>query len=290
MGIREGYPRLRRRFGRLMAYVQLCRPFTLVAPVMAGLFGVLAPVAEPSPGHVVTAVYVGLTLALAQACGQCINQYADVELDRVVKPYRPLPSGAISREEAMGVAWLLAIFSVGRAFTIGTPFGLVTLALIFFAVFYSLSPLSPRRVNPFLNVGWTAVSRGLIPALAVWSVYGDPRGALHYAAFAFLWCLALQGTKDIGDSEGDRMFGIRTIANSYGARGFLVYAAAVSSAMYVYAYLFVPVMLALIPLTAVALIGLRRQVAGVENNLSWVCFYLGLGLTYVLMFLSGRLG
>jgi len=147
-GIVEGYPKLRRRFGKFVGYIQLVRPFTLLAPLLAGIFGVLTPVKNFSLEHLTTAVYVGLTLALLQASGQVINQYADSELDKLIKPYRPIPSGLVTREEALGLAWLLAIFSIGRAFTISTFFGLIGLTLLFFAVFYSLAPFSPRKVHP----------------------------------------------------------------------------------------------------------------------------------------------
>jgi hypothetical protein len=45
-------------------------------------------------------------------------------------------------------------------------------------------------------------------------------------------------------------------------------------------------MLLLIPVSLVALLGLKRQVKGVENNLGWIAFYLGLSLFYILMFLE----
>lgn len=289
VGIVKGYPRISRRFGKLTAWIQLLRPFTLVAPFAAGLFGVLAPVNEIAFEHVVTAIYVGVTLALAQACGQCLNQYVDVELDKIIKPYRPLPSGLITREEALGLAWLLALFSIARAFTINTFFGLTTLTLIFFAVFYSMSPFSPRRVHPLLNTGWMAFSRGFLPMLATLTVYGNLNMAWPYSVLAFLWVLSLQGTKDVKDSEADRKFGIKTIPNMYGVRGFLVYAAIVKAAMYLYAVLYLPHMLVLTPLSITALLGLNRQLKGMENNLSWICFYLGISAIYLLIFLTSRL-
>jgi geranylgeranylglycerol-phosphate geranylgeranyltransferase len=290
MGITAGYPRLSRRFGKIMGYIQLCRVFTLVAPLVAGILGVLTPVKEITFANIVTATYVGVTLALAQACGQCLNQYADSELDKLIKPYRPVPSGLVTREEALGLSWLLAIFAVGRAFTIGTFFGLIVLVLLFFSVFYSLSPFSPRRVNPFLNTGWMAVSRGLLPIYAVISIYGSMENVWRYAVLAFLWVLAYQATKDIGDVEGDRKFGIKTIPNTYGLKGFLIYEASLTVIVFSFIYVFLPkIMLLLIPISLLALLGLRKQVKGAENNLGWVGFYSGLAFIYVLIFAYSRL-
>jgi len=287
-GIKRGYPRLRRYFGKFMAYLQLCRVFTLIAPFMAGIFGVLTPVRNVSLNHLITATYVGVTLALSQAAGQCLNQYADAELDKEIKGYRPIPSGLVSREEALGLSWLLAIFAIGRAFTISTFFGLTVLILMFFAVFYSLAPLSPRKVNPLLNTGWMAVSRGFIPMFAVLSVYGDLNKAWQYSILAFLWVLSLQGTKDIGDSEADRKFGIKTMPNSYGVRGLLVYAVIIQTVMYLYSCIYAPFMLVLIPISIISLVGMNKEVRGMENNLGWIMFYVGLSGIYLLMFVTER--
>jgi len=287
MGITGGYPRLSRRFGKVMGYIQLCRPFTLLAPLVAGVLGTLAPVRELTLANITTSIYVGVTLSLAQACGQCLNQYADSDLDRLIKPYRPIPSGLVSREEALGLSWLLALFAVGRSFTISVFFGLATLTLLFFSVFYSLSPFSPRRVNPFLNTGWMAVSRGFLPIYAVMSVYGSLEDVWRYALLGFLWVMAYQATKDINDAEGDKRFGIKTIPNTYGSRGFLIYSTLVTIIMYLYSIFFLPrIMLLLIPVSLVALLGLKRQVKGVENNLGWIAFYLGLALIFVLVFVA----
>jgi len=290
VGVVKGYPRLRERFGKLVGYIQLVRPFTLLAPLLAGIFGVLSPVTEITFRHVVTAIFVGVTLALAQGAGQCINQFADVELDKMVKPHRPIPSGLVSREEALGLSWLLAMFAVGRAFTISTFFGLTVLVLLFFAVFYSLAPFSPRRVHSVLNTGWMALSRGFMPMLAVWSVYGDLGKAWQYSVLAFLWVMGFQSTKDVPDSEGDMKFGVKTIPNSYGLKGQIIVMTVCTVLYILFALGFrVYVMLLIVPLAALGILTIRKQAQLIENTIAWGCFYLGLGLIYVLMFVGSRL-
>jgi len=290
VGVVKGYPRLRKRFGKLMGYVQLVRPFTLLAPLLAGIFGVLSPVEEITFRHVITAIYVGVTLAIAQGSGQCINQFADVELDKMVKPHRPIPSGLVSREEALGLSWLLTMFAVGRAFTISTFFGLTVLVLLFFAVFYSLAPFSPRRAHPVLNTGWMAFSRGFMPMLAVWSVYGDLSRAWQYSILAFLWVMGFQSTKDVPDSEGDKKFGVKTIPNSYGTKGQVAVMTICTVLYTLFALGFrAYVMLLVVPLAALGILTIRKQAQLIENTIAWGCFYLGLGLIYVLMFIGIRL-
>ena len=288
-GIRRGYPRLRTRFGKLAGYIQLCRVFTLMAPLLAGIFGVLTPVKDVSLQHFYTAIYVGITLALAQATGQVLNQYADAELDKIIKGYRAIPSGLVSREEALGLSWLLAIFAVARAFTISTFFGLVVLTLLFFAVFYSLAPLSPRKIHPVANAVWMAISRGFIPMFAVWSVFGELSKTWQYSLLAFTWVLGFQGSKDVVDVEGDRKFRIKTIPNAYGLRGLSVVmigctAAYTFLAVYFKAY----IMLLTVVLAALAILTTKKQSEFTENTYAWTAFYLGLALLYVLMFINER--
>ena len=257
--------------------------------MLAGIFGVLTPVKEITLDHFYTAIYVGVTLALAQGCGQCLNQYADWELDKLIKDYRPIPSGLVSKEESLGLSWLLAIFAVGRAFTISLFFGLVTLTLIFFAVFYSLAPLSPRRIHPLINTGWMAISRGFLPMFAVWSIYGDVNAAWEYSILAFLWVMGFQAAKDVPDVDGDVKFGIKTIPAAYGLRGLSVVmisctAAYVSLAIYFNKY----IMLSVIPLAILAVLTMKRQTELIENNISWATFYLGLAAQYLLIFINER--
>ena len=275
-GILEGYPRLRRYFGRLADYAALVRPFTLVAPLCVGH---LLTIASEGVAYSTLAkgIYIGITLALAQACGQAVNQVVDADLDKLAKPYRPIPSGRLTREEALGVAFLCAIAAMGRAFTVSTYFGLMTCLMLFFAVFYSLPPLSPRRVNPWLSLLWVSFSRGYLPIVAVMGPRGHP-----YALIALLWCVGWQGTKDIPDAEVDRRFGIKTVANTYGVDrlmglSLLGTLLAVATALHYRLDTF----LALIPLAVYGLANYTRRWRG-ENTVSWAVFYTGLALVPLL--------
>ena len=258
-----------------------------MAPLLAGLFGVLAPVKDLTFEYVKTAGFVGLTLALAQACGQCLNQYADADLDKIIKPYRPIPSGLVKRDEALGLGWLLALFAVGRAFTVSIFFGLVILTLLFFAVFYSIAPFSPRRVNPLLNTGWMAMSRGLLPMLAVWSVFGDLSWvAWSYSILAFLWVFGFQATKDVGDAEADKQFQIKTIPNTWGVKGLLATMGVCSILFGIFSIISGKfIMLILLGLGILAMLTVKKQATLTENSYGWTAFYAGLGFLYVLMFL-----
>ena len=287
-GIKESYPNI--KFRKIAYYIQLVRPFTLLAPVFAGMMGVLASAGKITADCFLTAIYVGLVLAILQASGQVMNQYADAELDKIVKPYRPIPKGLISREEALSFSLALAATGVFGAFSISLPFGLISLLILFFAMFYSLPPFSPRRVHPMAGVLWLAVSRGLIPVIAVWIIYGDILDSIPYGLIAFTWVLGFQSTKDVPDVEGDRMFGIKTVPSVYGKKGLLALMLASLTALVSFSVAFkIYLMLLLAPLAAAAILGHSKQSKYSENTVSWVCYYSGLAFFYVLLFFNEAL-
>jgi 4-hydroxybenzoate polyprenyltransferase len=262
--------------GRLKVYAALARPFTLAPALVVGLVLVLA-VEGLSLASLARGLFAGFALALAQGCGQIVNQIADRDLDRIVKPYRPIPQGLVSIDEALGLASLFSILAVACSLVVSTRFGLMICLLLFFAVFYSLPPFSPRR-NPWLSLMWMAFSRGFLPIIAVMGLEGIP-----YALFSFAWAFGWQGTKDIPDAEGDRKFGIKTIANTYGVEVLHALSLVSTIACSIIAIVFGrPLLLLVVPLAVYGLAFYTRPWRG-ENTVAWAVFYLGLGMVPLLI-------
>jgi len=295
-GIIRGYPKIRKYFGRLADYLALARPFTLLAPFLVGIFGSAICLGSAFLASWAKVVYVALTLALCQAVGQVFNQAVGVGEDTINKPYRPIPRGEISVNEAYGVGVLLIIVSLGRAVTITLAFGFWALILIFFAVFYSMKPIEARKYFG-VNLVWMAVSRGLLPLVMIWSAYASPFVAKPWAigCLAFFWVLAWQPTKDLMDVEGDEAFGIPTLPVRYGAKKTKEYILSMSMVPWFWLLVFLATeilpatyvwLLLLIFLELVGLWGFDKEFAFVENNLSWMVFYLGLGMIFVLSFIA----
>ena len=102
----------------LKAWFMLVRPFTLIAPFMAILFGTLLQLAVYGDLDIFWSnfsliLFASFALAAAQAVGQIMNQVEDVDIDKVNgKSYRPIASGHIDEEKAQIIAWTFAIFSI----------------------------------------------------------------------------------------------------------------------------------------------------------------------------------
>ena len=203
-------------------YIDLLRPFTLLAPFIVSMSIIVASlvynnVAVPSDWWV-TVGNASLTLALVNAASNILNQATDWKGDRISKPYRPIPRGVIKPDEAQSLAYILYLFALLRAVTVNIWFGFFVFLIMIFTVTYSLPPRMKQYL--FLNQVWIAIPRGLLGILAGWSVFGNPfqREPLIIGTIAMLFFIGGMSTKDIVDSESDKTTGIRTLINTFGVK------------------------------------------------------------------------
>ena len=154
-------------------------------------------------------VLAGTVVALVLAFDNVVNDLFDEDADRRSKPWRPLPSGRISRRQASNLALVLAL----AALPVGMPLGRVpvgfSLVMLVLAYQYSARlkriPLAGNAVVA-LQVGSTI----LFGALCA----GDPTAAtLIGAALVMLYSLTLEVAKTIEDEHADRAVGVTTVAH-----------------------------------------------------------------------------
>jgi 4-hydroxybenzoate polyprenyltransferase len=159
------------------AYVDLARPFTLVAPALGFMSGALTAVgAAPREAWTPTllmAPFIGsMMAALLNAGNNALNQIYDLDIDRVNKPKRPLPSGRL----AIGDAWRFAVIAYTLSLVLAwlvAPggrhecFWLVLVAVVCTFI-YSMPPLRTKRLGIWANVT-IAIPRGTLLKVAGWS-------------------------------------------------------------------------------------------------------------------------
>ncbi len=142
-----------------------------------------------------------------------INDYFDREIDAINKPWRPIPSGLISARTTYIAS--ISMLCIGTAVSLAiTPlsFAIAALASVL-AYAYSW------KLKKLLIVGNLTVS--FSAALSI--VYGgaatlNPVPALVPALYAFLINLGREFLKGIEDVEGDRAYGVETLATRFGTR------------------------------------------------------------------------
>lgn len=155
------------------------------------------------------------------AAGNTANDLFDLEVDRVNRPARPLPGGAVSHVAALvigGVGGGLGLFA---AWWVGEPvFGIGLAAL---AVMLVYSPLLKQR-GLLGNLAVAAVAS--LPLIYGAAAVGSWRTGLVPFALAALLHLSREIVKDLEDVPGDRAGGRRTVPIVLGEPAGFVAAAA----------------------------------------------------------------
>ena len=300
-GIRLLYPNIQKINKRLACYIQLMRPFTLVAPLIAGLIGILIERAYHGAWGewtLLDLLLAPLAIALFQAFGQIINQVTDVAIDEINKSYRALPRKLIKTEEAIYLAVLLASFAFWFSFRRSVMFGLLMTGAFICAVAYSVEPIRIKKRSAWGSLLLMSFSRGFLPFIATWSVYGNIFTDIlpwQMGIVGFCWVLAFQGTKDFPDVYGDYMNDIPTLPTIYGN----IWAFNLTMVLSPFAIIAgivmwfgeVPWMYITLPMILPALFilfSLKKDIETekLENSIAWIGFYTGLGFLYVLFLLA----
>ncbi len=286
---------------KLKAWFMLVRPFTLIAPFMAVIFGVILQLSAYNQLNIflnnfIQILFAALALSSAQAVGQIMNQIEDVEIDKVNgKSYRPIASGEISIESAQIVAWIFAIFSILVGFSINIYYGSFIVIFILAGILYNTEPFRLKK-RLWLNTGSLAISRGLLPLPAAWSIFGNVADKTPWllGTVMAIWVLAWQNTKDINDIEGDKKFGIMTPVVYHGLKNlsiiiaFLSFASFLLLAFYLVTGLLSINMVTLFLLCIPTLWMLYKlfkmdfSATTLENNELWAAFYLTLAGFYII--------
>ena len=198
------------------------------------------------------------------AGGYALNDIFDVASDRVIKPWRPLAGGRLSRDTA--ISTVIGVWAVGCGFALLA--GRVT--VVFFSAWAVFLYLYSWKLKSSGPVGPVAVSCFASSALLLGGATGGDMGA---AVFPFVIAvsvhLAREIAKSVADFRGDAQAGIRTVAVRIGVRralGFslgciaaVIAASLLPFALRVYGHLyFLPVALVIYPLLAVCVRMLMR--------------------------------
>ncbi|MEF8867598.1 MAG: geranylgeranylglycerol-phosphate geranylgeranyltransferase [Haloarculaceae archaeon] len=212
-------------------------------------------------GAVDWAAAVGATV-LAVGAGMAINDYFDREIDRVNRPDRPIPRGAVSPREAL--AFSLVLFGVAVVLAVTLPPLAVAIAVVNLLALVAYTELFkglPGLGNAL--VGYLTGSTFLFGGAAVG---GSLESVLVLFALASLATFAREVVKDVEDVAGDREEGLRTLPIVYGERRSLGLATAVlavavlaSPVPYLLGTFGLPYLLLVVPADAVMLYAARES-------------------------------
>jgi geranylgeranylglycerol-phosphate geranylgeranyltransferase len=193
------------------AFLELTRFVRPLGAAMYAFLGAFLGAPEsgiPLPRVSIAAAVVGMVTAF----GFVINDYCDVPVDTIGRPYRPIPSGRVSLRAAAAIAWILVALALAVSAFLGLRLAIVAAAAVALSAAYSY------RLKSTLLLGNAAVAL-LVAAVLVYGAMaaGEITSAVVAAtAITFPYILAQEALFNVEDEEQDREAGLRTTATVLG--------------------------------------------------------------------------
>jgi len=222
---------------KFVAIIEASRPLLWLFSITSAFCGMFMAVKGLPPIPLLLIVSIGVGPCITAAIN-LFNAVFDVEVDKMSKPKRPLPSGRIGTSSVLASSLLLYFFGLVIAFILGfIPF-LLTLIGVAVSILYSVPWIKIKAKGGLSNFalafGYTAIC-----FLGGWSIF---RSILEFPwlilAFVTLQVTGANVVKDFVDYEADKKFNIGTLPARYGVEKSIV----LISPLIVGIYLLIPLL------------------------------------------------
>ena len=193
---------------RVRAFSQL---FRWPVGLLAGLAGCAATYALDSSTPLASYGLTAIVLSCMYSAACAINDYWDVDIDRINHPDRPLPSGRLTRPQArIGAASLFAVAAIAALHLGLMPFSGVAMTIPLLWYYSQILKYSGILGNAIVAIS--------VAALIVFAGLVVHRPLALFAATGFLsiyqWVKEI--IWDVRDATGDGARGVTTIATRWG--------------------------------------------------------------------------
>ncbi len=196
---------------KLLAHIKILRPLNLAI----GAFAVIITASILKKTDQVSVWFTALIVVVCfNAAANAINDYFDLETDRINRPNRPLIKGDVKPQSALFLAIILFIIGAIFAFTLPltATFIAVVIALplmIFYSIWFKGMPLVGNFIISFI-LGLTFLFAG--------AVLQNMETMIIPAFLAFGLTITRELVKDISDVEGDRRAKLKTFPIKVGLK------------------------------------------------------------------------
>ncbi|MEM7639938.1 MAG: heme o synthase [Pseudomonadota bacterium] len=170
-------------------YVELLKPRIMMLVVFTALAGLVAAVGMSGQGiNPVLASVAILSVALGSGAAGAINMWYDADIDAVMTrtSTRPIPSGAVPKDEALAMGLIMSAVSVLLMWIASNVLaaGLLALSIVYYGWFYTM--VLKRRTAQNIVIGGAA---GAFPPVIGWAVVTGttPIDAWILFAIIFFW-------------------------------------------------------------------------------------------------------
>ncbi|APW99440.1 geranylgeranylglycerol-phosphate geranylgeranyltransferase [Halobiforma lacisalsi AJ5] len=265
--------------------LELTRPVNVIAASLLTFIG--AFVAGGIADHAAEVAAAVAATGLAVGAGNAINDYFDREIDRINRPDRAIPRGAVSPRGAL--AFSIVLFAVAVVLAVMLPTLAIAIAginLLSLVAYTELFKGLPGLGNAL--VAYLVGSTFLFGAAAV----GEIAPAVVLFLLAAIATLTREIVKDVEDLEGDREEGLNTLPIAVGEQRALWIAAVLltigvlaSPVPYLLGYFDVVYLALVVPADAVMLAAAVRSFDDPTRGQSWLKYGMFLA---ALAFVVGR--
>lgn len=185
--------------------------FRLPVAIVAALAGCATIYALNSAASLQQYLLTATILLCTHSAACAINDYWDVDKDRIDHPERPLPSGRLS---SVAVWWVALILFIGAALA-AIPLGISCLILVTVSsiLLWNYSHIL-QQSGILANFIVATITAAVIFLGSL--VVDRPLAMLYPTCFLFFYILAKEIIWDLHDTAGDRSQGIVTIPNTWG--------------------------------------------------------------------------
>ncbi|MEM7819216.1 MAG: UbiA family prenyltransferase [Candidatus Aenigmatarchaeota archaeon] len=193
----------------MISYIQIIRPLNGIMSSIAVWIGTIIAGMDFIPELKV--IFGMLAVFLISSAGMVVNDIADINIDKINRPKRPLPTGKITKNKA--IIYAIILFIVGNiiAFIIGE-------SLFYIAIIASvLLILYAAKLKKIIMLGHIVISI-LVALTFVFGgvIAGNYFITLPLALLAFLSNVGREIYKSIEDVMGDKSVNIDTLAIRFG--------------------------------------------------------------------------
>lgn len=282
------------QYKSLLGYFELIRIPNCLIIAFATLTGYLVALHKGSFDIDFRVIILMISSFFIAAGGNVINDYFDIDIDRINKPNRPLPSGIISPKKAYKLA--ISLFILGSLLSLFTSLYCFIVAMIAsFLLFYYSKSLKRKGLVGNLTIAFLS---------ALNLIYGGLLAEHFYLSiipsfYAFTIILGREIVKTIEDYEGDSAKGVKSLPVLIGIKKSSIIALIVLliligispipfvTRMYSYSYLLIailgvdlPIAISLYILLVVGDASTSKKILKIPLALGLLAFFLGEVIKY----------
>ena len=188
----------------LKSYVSLIRPLNCFMGVFAILIAIF--ISAESSISAATIFIASLIGFVAMGAGNILNDYTDIEIDRIAHPHRPLPKGEIEKKNTLFLSIFLFSLSVVLSFFLNVFAAIIVALNVTIMVLYELK-LKNMGLTGNIAIGYLVGSLFLFGG-AVTESLGNVFILFLLAALSTVGREFVKGIEDIEGDKGTR----RTLA------------------------------------------------------------------------------